>query len=385
MPNTRETFLNYNEQVKKFLFLFIVDICRIAQYDNPIGQHKILLEFLQKEPGYVSPWLEAFIYALKTPQNELTIDNVKSIHQMAMAFEPDCNPGFFRTEACQHNIFFREKIPPVVYYNASLKGMEEWLYDRFGSIYHRIMYHDQSSPERCWLIDTFFINIEDSAENEKYKNIGRQEAIQSIKDLLPTHFFLLEYLPQTTLDSCVQAIVKKYNDDMGSSQTSDEKISCIANFIQRLDRLHPFKNGNIRTCYILLNQLLYSHHLPLCLLLNANRLDGCAHAEIVSMIKVGQNNFQNLLHRCEEELEYFEWSTPEEDYLCLKSFLVFPQVLEVDEKIKDELIDLLTKSLLTLDTGKQTETYQSSFSIFTGDRRSEPKSSPALTESPLLF
>jgi hypothetical protein len=87
----------------------------------------------------------------------------------------------------------------------------------------------------------------------------------------------------------------KYHASIGKAVSDDDKIRTIAQQIQRIEQLHPFVDGNIRTCYILLNKLLNDHGLPLSILLNPNKLDCCHLEDIVCMVKEGQQNYKKLL------------------------------------------------------------------------------------------
>ena len=80
------------------------------------------------------------------------------------------------------------------------------------------------------------------------------------------------------------------------ASNEEEKITGFADLVQQIDQLHPFSDANIRTCYILLNKLLFDHKMPLCILVNPNRLDCCDLEEVVRSIREGQKIFQQWLN-----------------------------------------------------------------------------------------
>ena len=72
-------------------------------------------------------------------------------------------------------------------------------------------------------------------------------------------------------------------------------MTVIVSHVQRISQLHPFKDGNTRVCYILLNRLLKEENLNLSLLFNPNRFDCFSIKENVAFVKQGQDYCSRLL------------------------------------------------------------------------------------------
>lgn len=60
----------------------------------------------------------------------------------------------------------------------------------------------------------------------------------------------------------LQGLVNTFNKDIASATSPYEKAISIATLIGKLDRLHPFKDGNARTNMILMNALFKQYELP---------------------------------------------------------------------------------------------------------------------------
>ena len=70
------------------------------------------------------------------------------------------------------------------------------------------------------------------------------------------------------------------------------RLENIVTMIQKLERLHPFSDGNCRTfCMLLLNRELIRNKLPPCLLTNPNDFDGLSQSEMINEVLAGQNRY----------------------------------------------------------------------------------------------
>jgi prophage maintenance system killer protein len=98
---------------------------------------------------------------------------------------------------------------------------------------------------------------------------------------------------QDEVEQGMQQIFDEFHEEIASAV---DKIPVIAKCIQHIDQLHPFVDGNIRTCYVLLNKLLSDYGLPLTILLNPNKLDACSLDEVIQMIRDGQVIYQQLIN-----------------------------------------------------------------------------------------
>ncbi|MFI4938413.1 MAG: hypothetical protein ACHQJ6_07900 [Candidatus Berkiellales bacterium] len=94
----------------------------------------------------------------------------------------------------------------------------------------------------------------------------------------------------------VAHIVAKYHVKMKKAATDDEKYAIICKMVSRLERHHPFKDGNCRSIciIILLRELIRNGMLP-TIMDDPNQFDGYAQEQLIEKIKIGQKRFQELL------------------------------------------------------------------------------------------
>lgn len=132
-------------------------------------------------------------------------------------------------------------------------------------------------------------------------------------------------------------IFDHYNASIREVRTENEKLECIAACVQRIVQLHPFADGNIRTCYVLLNRLLFEENLSLTLLIDPNRLTCFSVKELVSFIQEGQKYARSLLR---EEIPAFEQDRYLEPYLE-----AHPEARVVLQPVVVEGVDFFTNLL----------------------------------------
>lgn len=117
-------------------------------------------------------------------------------------------------------------------------------------------------------------------------------------------------------------VYNNYQSSISSANTEDEKIEIIAQFMQDLECLHIFKDGNCRMVYLLLNKELMKHDISPVILLNPNYLDNMVIADLIKEIKDGQKAFAQFIKiglpydDCvsEEEIQKNISSIPNKDF-----------------------------------------------------------------------
>lgn len=93
----------------------------------------------------------------------------------------------------------------------------------------------------------------------------------------------------------IQDYIAEYQASLKKATTEDEKLSTIINFIQSLEQLHPFSDGNCRTLImLLLNRELILNGFPRVMLTDPNRFDLYSVEELKKEIKEGWENAKNF-------------------------------------------------------------------------------------------
>lgn len=93
-----------------------------------------------------------------------------------------------------------------------------------------------------------------------------------------------------------QTLTQMYDDLQQSPDASERALNIICSAIQKLERMHPFIDGNCRTfCMVLLNGLLMQHGFKPAILNDPNDFDGHSIEELVALVKQGIARTDGLL------------------------------------------------------------------------------------------
>lgn len=338
----------------KFVYLFLTDVARTSVHDY---------EFYTKtEPGYSACMLQAYITAFSQNTNGLiSVELIHSIHKEAMKFKTDCNPGQYKSNYNSFTIspYFTHgmvgaQIKPT--YNLTSEGLKEfinyWVKQNnapFHTFIFKNIYSLGADEYSFEPLDTKTMKLQTSnsdGAHEKAEIISVELAEKIMSNLWIQKKYQGVINPYTDIrqnqiqNFCsqkIQIIIEEFNKEIMQTQNPDKKIRIIAKHIQRIDQVHPYMDGNIRTCYILMNKLLKDHGLGLTLLMNPNRLDANSLEEIVQMIKQGQFHYKQVNQHKEGNITL---NAEKEVDLALQTIICKPQSLfDIPKKLVDDFIE----------------------------------------------
>lgn len=339
----------------KFTYLFLVDVVSLVTQQN-------YKSYNEKEPGYGPCQLQAYLQAFSYPQDgKITHELIQAIHQQAMAFNPSKLPGQYKKlsnhfEIAKADAFDlktkRLVIAPA--YSADDEGIKEflayWMINKKDSFHHLgvsldddftkpfgSFNQDPTNPKRLLCVKST-VDIQSVDLETAVRYLFELQKDRQYKTVLSSMPHLKDSLVHPVTIREVQKIMDEFNKEIKLVLTDDDKLTCIVRHVQHLNQLHPFLDGNIRTCYILLNKLLRDYGFPLTILLNPNRLDCCSLKHLVGQVKQGQIFFQQLLQHKEGDLIL----VTEESIEMLKRITCTPQSLF---DIKKELVDLFIQQV----------------------------------------
>lgn len=296
-----------NHNISSFIYLFLMDVYKL-------GMNTSFSQYKQKEPHYVEPMLNGFITAFKSsPNGSFSHELIKRIHKAATSHLPQAGKGVYRNEYSRFKIFFasgKNFIAPG--YSATLEGILEFIDNWINNpkcpthalsieknLNNKLIhgYVIQSTPK-----GVIFITIQNGIITHEHYNKSKHSILLNEVFTDSTYMCELNPLSEIALEKIaekiheiMQGIINVYEEEISLAVNDDEKLRAICKAVQHVEQLHPFSDGNVRTCYILLNKLLRDHNLSLSILLNPNKFDACHLDEIVSMVKMGQVIYQNLL------------------------------------------------------------------------------------------
>ncbi|CAM2889375.1 Fic family protein [Legionella worsleiensis] len=344
----------------QFLYLFLVDIAQL----NCGRDYR---SYVASEPGYGAAQLNAYITAFNDSRDgKITHQLLKKINFEAMAFDETVGRGGYKKNCNNFCIAPELMSGPtrsygVLTYSADLKGIGEfiryWILNNPESIHSLsfggraetdavpiyIIKHSAEQPEKlCWIKlyngreTRLFLDFESSMHQVGllYNDFAYQMIIDS-------GFNIEDGDLADTVHHQMDRIINEFEADMRNAVTNEDKLVCIVKHVQHIAQLHPFTDGNIRTCSILLNKLLRDYGMPLTLLLDPNRLDCCSVSSVVHMVKLGQIYYQQLLNCAEGNLIF----KTDERLSKLKEIICAPQRLFdiQDEQLLADFIRFVVK------------------------------------------
>lgn len=294
--------------VHPFLYLFTMDLARI-----PFQTYS---QYEKKEPGFSTSFFEAYIAAFNEQMDgRLSHQLIKKINQIAMSHVPTLRCGQYRSISGNFKIGFEDyKTLKNPVYSASLAGFKEFI--SYWMIKPESPVHMIGFESKSDLVNGSFCLASENGEllwqslhkgkpaKERFIESKHFQLIQQLSTNFDYDLYIntMSFNDEVDIDiekkveTMMQHIFDEFHDEIGRVAFRDDKVTVIAKYIQRIGQLHPFQDGNIRTCYILLNKLLSDYGLSLSIMLNPNKLDACSLDEIVKMIKDGQVIYQQLIN-----------------------------------------------------------------------------------------
>lgn len=323
--------------IQKHLYLFLTDPAQL------FSDNKQPRMYEQEEPGYVLSLLKAYKAAWEKGINhQISHDLLRAIHANVVSHGHDRKvlPGRYKTN-CNHFAIYSnsspETRPTICRPNASKEGFQEflstWMREPAKAI-HEVMVafpsrlvetlleksfklvvndgqfkmssaHDEVPGAGPCLVASYEPKTDDERMLYAIDNSGSKIELRSDA---PDNFHVClinsmpEYIvPDNTvvfhdmLIAKLDAIFASYNQAIREASSAEDKLIIIAKHVQLISQVHPFLDGNTRTCYVLLNRLLMEEGLDLCLLVDPNRFDCFSVRELVGFIKEGQKYAESLL------------------------------------------------------------------------------------------
>ena len=336
---------------KDLVYLFVIDIFRNEPHEN----------YEKREPGFTDAWLEAYNFAFSTDiDGKLNSEFIRKIQGFATAHFSGDNAeksGLYRADGGSFGITLlgdKFKIGPT----ATMGGIKEFI-NRWFSIPKPINFLYFESMN-AYLVSTkindekaTYLIINGRVRKIDLENKGDQEIIADLffhtrdplvavmqKEILPsmghTDACTQEYLLSLVTEH-LERICNQYNSDIVRCKTPLEKITTIVKCVQSIEQLHPFRDGNCRACYILLNKLLDENNLPLTLVNNMNRFDMFSVQELVTMVGHGQDNYLALSR---SEIPNFS-----DEYMDFPVPPISPVVLASSARVGNFISDVIQKNL----------------------------------------
>lgn len=239
------------------------------------------LDYAMREPNCLPAVFRAFQVAF-TSLNELdvSVELIKNIHAAAAkdvsGIVSDANkyPGLFRT--MQTGYFLNR-----VYVNS--EGLGELL----DLINHEL---GQYGACLCWKSVDFLDGCKTKEESNHRIHVLEQtkESKEELWGQIAGGKRLFYRPPRPeVLDLLVSKECAKYNQNIKEATSEDAKLAVIVQFVQKVERIHPFPDVNGRVTTVLLQRLLIQNGFLPTMLYNPNYCDGYGQKTFSEEIEKG--------------------------------------------------------------------------------------------------
>jgi hypothetical protein len=273
-------------QLKKYpssdFYRFVVDGYRHQHEHGWLG-------YAMRESGSLSGAITALQYAIsqRIDDKKVSIELIKMIHRLAtrdIVFHDMMRPGCFREKASRF-ILIADSAPDGY---CSREGVKDLI-----NFVHRYrskgcaLFPEWLSSQHQEEIETMYrrhVNASECSDKFTYESLERDECHWIFRP--PAH---------DSIEFAITSMIDQYQRDIDAVYVHEDKLRVIVDFIQELERIHPFYDGNGRTFYILLQRLLIQNEFLPTIMKNPNHIDGCSAEEVMLEIREGILFTQQLI------------------------------------------------------------------------------------------
>lgn len=269
---------------------------RLHGYDNPFifdNNREEGVRTYEGEKGYLNAMINTFFYMLKTIDEPLSIERIINLHDMTVKNVSN----IASKNGLRDQISFFEFLPGK---NMTLAGLRQ-LKEKYGSFVRLHWEGDKDPFAEVELPDEKNQEEEESFEFRlTYDHLMRVDPLWEKKSMEENKGEIKKFI-----ENQLGLIINEFNEAIVEAKQED-KLKIIAEFIHKLDLLHPFQDGNVRTfVFILANQLLIKHGFSVGIFNEPNAFDGCSCNQLTNMLSdsVEQGKVLQKQHQEEMRLE----------------------------------------------------------------------------------
>lgn len=252
----------------------------------------------ENEPGYMGGMFNAFTHMLKTVDEKLTANYLRTLHDIAVHDVFVDISAWTNEQSLSKNKKFGNKLSKNfrdiangfglrLGVNATQKGIDE------------LIQHNLNLNERLFLIE--WANTDKDGQPIRTA-AGELVPLENgyIGDVVNT--------PKLTRDNerCAQKIIDAYHAELiAAAGDRTKKLNAIARLCRDLEAVHLFEDGNARTIgMVLLNKLLLQNDFGPVALNNPNVIDAFSVSELVEEIKKGQQDFKKYIRTFQQSASF---------------------------------------------------------------------------------
>lgn len=221
------------------------------------------------ETGYMKLSLYTFFSLMDDIDKPLTVELIKDTH----------------LKATSGLLSFNEADDPTKFKSGKVRDKDNKIGFNFHSTSTNQTYTDEGLKE-----------LHEQEEELGIKHYTPDDPEQPSSMFSSGHIVYAFPCEASAVEERINTITTRHEAAIAKTNNTDEKIKIIADTIQKLERLHPFVDGNCRVfCMQLLNRELLRHNMYPTILRDPNNFDGYSLEQITEEIKAGQERFKQIL------------------------------------------------------------------------------------------
>lgn len=225
------------------------------------------------EPGYIDAMEAALAYMFHTVDVPMTVSEIVKLHFLAILKVVRRDGTDNSSINFPEKIIYRGRQPLQGNVYITREGLEEMItYDFFDALF----YDDEG--------EIFYVN---SKSEENRRNIEKVLLQKRIYGVGQSH-------DGRDGIQILLGLIKEYNEKIKDAKTDKEKILAIATFAKKLETLHLFLDGNLRTNRLIVHKLLIQNKLPLTCILDPFIIEGHSSKQVADAMTRGMEIYQSL-------------------------------------------------------------------------------------------
>lgn len=220
------------------------------------------------EPGYIDAMETALGFMFQTVDEPISIEYIHQLHFLSCSgvdLESGIDCGTFENDL---RSLTTGRLPLCCKKYITKEGLLEMLsYDFF---------------------DAFFLDENFDEQKLTVENVDKFLAMLSSRNEGGEAQFRGNPLP------VLARLIEEYNQNIKKDAPMDQKILVIATFLKKVETLHRFRDGNLRTVRLLLLKCLIQNNLPLSCIMDPNIIDGHSSKQVADAIFRGMEVYKKI-------------------------------------------------------------------------------------------
>ncbi|HHF7348465.1 TPA: Fic family protein [Legionella feeleii] len=261
------------------IWRFYIDYYRQVTKD---GKQKGSLLFDVEEPGYMAAMLKAHQLLNDTLHKKLTPQVILQLYRAALEGVSKTNlEEFDRFDRFRSNdlsgFWLKLNTTDGDEANVSREGLREFLQEVLAN----------GNENRFEILSNNSVDVLKEALSQYEKKLDKKQALEEILDFLEDKIkntkckFVSPGMTHKVIEEKITCYLLQYEKKLRHVSSDQNKLDAIIELVQKIERLHPFIDGNCRTLVMLvLNRELIRNGFKPTMLWNPNRFDFFASEEL---------------------------------------------------------------------------------------------------------